>query len=73
MYRTRVEAMSVVERVRRAEALFCWTRDYLARTIAADSTSMSQYDLKWEVALRQYGADPTLRALIDGLRGRAPR
>jgi len=32
-YRARIDAMSVVERIRRAEALFDWSRDYIARSI----------------------------------------
>jgi hypothetical protein len=72
-YRARVDAMSVVERVRRAEALFNWSRDYLARSIAAARGPMSDDDLRWEVALRQYGSHPVMRKLIDELRSRASR
>jgi hypothetical protein len=66
-YRTRTDAMSVVERIRRAEALFLWSRDYLARSILAARGAMSEARLKREVALRQYGADPAARKLIDEL------
>jgi hypothetical protein len=72
-YRARIDAMSVVERVRRAEALFNWSRDYLARSILAARGPMPDHQLKWEVALRQYGAHPTVRELIDELRTRASR
>ena len=72
-YRARIDAMSVVERIRRAEALFNWSRDYLARSIVADRGPMSDDDLKWEVALRQYGAHPATKALIEELRNRASR
>jgi hypothetical protein len=72
-YRRRIDAMSVVERIRRTEALFNWSRDYIGRSIVAARGSISDEDLKWEVALRQYGADPSARKLIDGLRGRASR
>ena len=72
-YRERVDAMSVAERIRRAETLFNWSRDYIARSILASRGSISDDDLKWEVALRQYGSHPQTRELIDDLRGRAPR
>ena len=64
-YRLLIDAMTVVERVRRAEALFRWSRDYLARSIRATQGPMSEARLKREVALRHYGSDPTTRRLID--------
>ena len=72
-YRARIDAMSVADRIRRAEMLFNWSRDYLARSIVATRGPMSDDDLKWEVALRQYGSDAATRDLIDELRGRASR
>ena len=51
-YRARIDAMSAVERVRRAEVLFCWSRDYLARSILAEQGPMSDDRLKREIALR---------------------
>jgi len=67
-YRARIDAMSVAERIRRAEALFNWSRDYLARSIIANRGPMSDGDLKWEIALRQYGSHPATKGLIDELR-----
>ena len=64
-YRLLIDAMTAAERVRRAEALFRWSRDYLARSIRLTHGPMSEARLKREVALRQYGADPTTRRLID--------
>ena len=72
-YRARIDAMSVADRIRRTEALFNWSREYLARSIVATSGPMSNDDLKREVALRQYGSDPATRALIDELRDRDSR
>ncbi len=72
-YRARIDAMSVVDRIRRTEVLFNWSRDYLVRSIVAARGQMSKDDVKWEVALRQYGADPATRELIDELRDRASR
>jgi hypothetical protein len=57
--------MSVVERVRRAEALLRWSRAYLARSILAARGPMSDKQLRREILLRQYGADPSARKLID--------
>jgi hypothetical protein len=69
-YRKRVDAMSAVERIRRAEALFVWSRDYLARSLLAAHGPMAENRLRREVALRQYGADPAARKLIDELGAR---
>ena len=72
-YRARIAAMTVSERIRRAEELFNWSRGFLVRSITATRTSMPEADLKWEVALRQYGHDPATRTLIEELRGRDSR
>ncbi len=71
-YRLLIDAMSVAERVRRAEALFRWSRDYLARSIRAMQGPMSEARLKREIALRQYGSDPAARRLIDEWPVRVP-
>ncbi len=71
-YRLLIDAMSVAERVRRAEALFRWSRDFLARSIRATQGPMSEARLKREVALRQYGSDPAARRLIDEWPGCVP-
>jgi hypothetical protein len=60
--------MSIVERVRRSEELFNWSRDYLARSIVATRGPMPDDELRWEVALRLYGTSPAMRELIDELR-----
>ena len=71
-YSRLVDAMTVAERVRRAEALFRWSRDYLARSIRGTHGQMSEARLKREVALRQYGSDPSARRLIDEWPVRVP-
>ena len=71
-YRLLIDAMTVAERVRRAEALFRWSRDYLARSIRATQGPMSEARLKREIALRQYGSDPAARRLIDEWPARVP-
>jgi hypothetical protein len=72
-YRARIQAMTIVERIQRAEALFIWSRDYVARSILAAKGPMSDDELKYEMALRLYGSDPETRALIEEWRGRAGR
>ena len=72
-YRIRVDAMSAVERIRRAEALFRWSRDYLARSVLAMEGPMSDDLLRRKVALRQYGADPSTKKLINELDARDRR
>jgi hypothetical protein len=70
-YRERIDAMTISERVQRAEALLSWARGFVARQILAEQGPLSDERLKWEVALRQYGADPATRALIERMRIRA--
>lgn len=72
-YLARVHDLSIVERVRRADDLFNWSRDTIARSIVAERGPLSDEDLRWEIALRHYGADPATRTLIDELRNRASR
>jgi hypothetical protein len=72
-YKARVAAMSVVERVRRAEALFIWSRSYLERSILQADGSYSRNEAIWNLALRQYGADPIARAWLEELRAHATR
>jgi hypothetical protein len=70
-YRRRIDAMSIGERVRRAAELYAWSRGFVARQILAEQGPLSAERLKWEVALRQYGADPQARTLIERVRARA--
>jgi hypothetical protein len=63
-YQARMDALSARERIERSLALFQWSSELLARRVAAEQGPMSAERLKWEVALRQYGADPAARALI---------
>jgi hypothetical protein len=69
-YEACVQAMGVLGRVRRIDSMLCWSRDYLARSIAAASPGLSDFELKLEIALRQYGSDPRMRRLIQELRSR---
>jgi hypothetical protein len=68
-YRARVAAMSVAERVRRAEALFIWSRDSLVRSILKARGQLPRREL----AFRQYASDPAARQWLEELRTRAAR
>ena len=63
-YRLLTDAMPVVERVRRAEALSSLVRTiWFVRFVRRRADVRGR--LKREVALRQYGSDPGARRLID--------
>jgi len=64
-YDLRMDALSPQERIARSVAMLKWTRDLLARQVTAELGTISDERLKWEVAKRLYGADPTTRAMID--------
>ena len=64
-YQARMDALTVTERMERAMAMFNWTREMIARQIVQERGPLSPERLKWEVALRQYGAEPQVRAMIQ--------
>jgi hypothetical protein len=64
-YQSRMESLSAKERVERSMAMFQWTRELLGRSIVAELGPISAERLKWEIAMRQYGADPAARAMIE--------
>jgi hypothetical protein len=65
-YLARIDAMPPYEKVARATALFQWTREQFARQILATHGPVNEERLKWLVALRLYGASPTVRRWIEG-------
>lgn len=69
-YRARIDSMTISERVQRAGELLAWARGFVGRQILAERGPLSDERLKWEIALRQYGADPVTRSLIEGIRAR---
>jgi len=71
-YLERIDAMTPKERVAHATALFQWTRETIARQVLAESGPMSDERLKWLVALRQYGAEETVRQMIERILDRVP-
>lgn len=64
-YQERIDAMTPKERVARASSLFQWTRQTLARQLIAESGPMDAEQLKWLVAMRQYGSNKAIRAMIQ--------
>ena len=72
-YRKRIDGMTISQRIERAAELFAWSRGFVARQILAEHGPISEDRLKWEVALRQYGAEPGARSLIEGILARVPR
>ena len=71
-YHERIDAMTPKERVARAASMFQWTRETIARQIVAEQGPMSEERLKWLVALRQYGAEPAVRTMIERMLDRVP-
>jgi hypothetical protein len=65
-YLEAIQAMSPCERLARVEAMLAWTRNLLARRIAAESpVEFGPKRLRWEVALRMYGSEPDMRRLLE--------
>jgi len=64
-YQSRMNSLSPQERVARCAAMLKWTRELLARQVINELGAMPAERLKWEVARRMYGSDPTARAIID--------
>ena len=64
-YNSRMDALSPQDRIARCAAMLKWTRDLLARQVTAELGAISEERLKWEVAKRMYGSDPTVKAIID--------
>jgi len=73
LYRERIDRMTIAERVQRMAELFAWSRGFVARQVVAESGPLTSERLKWEVALRHYGADPTARSMIQRMLARASR
>ena len=64
-YQAQMASLSPRERMARCAAMLKWTRDLLARQVTEELGSISDEQLKWEVAKRMYGADPTASAFIE--------
>ena len=63
-FRALQDALPVQVRVARAGAMLVWARGVIAREIVAREGPLPESRLKWETALRMYGADAASRSLI---------
>ncbi len=70
-YRRQIAGLSAAERMRRAQRLLLWSREVLRREILARTPPPDERELRSAIALRLYGSDPRMRALIEGWRRRA--
>lgn len=59
------DAMPVRDRVARAASMFLWARELIRREIVSGCGPVAEERLKWETAMRLYGADATARVLIQ--------
>ena len=66
-YDRRNSAMTPAERVAKSAAMFEWSREIIRRRIVAEHGELSAEELKWRVALHQYGDQPQVRELIERL------
>ncbi len=72
-YRARIDVMLPKERIAKSLAMFQWMREMVGRQVRKEVAAngglpLSDEQLKWQCALRMYGAEPAVVALIE--RGR---
>ena len=63
--RAAIDRLTPREKIARSLAMFDWTRGFVARQIVAERGGMGPEQLRWEVALRLYGAEPMARRIIE--------
>ena len=64
-YERRWKAMSPAEKVSRSAAMFAWTRQQMARRIRIAQPSLTDDEVKWQVALKLYEREPEVVKLIQ--------
>jgi hypothetical protein len=64
-FRAAQDALPAHARVARAAAMFLWARELIRREIRGRQGGLSAEQLKWESAMRLYGADAASRRLIQ--------
>jgi hypothetical protein len=72
-YMKRIDALTPKERMARAASMYQWAREVIARQIISNDGPVSSERLKWLIAMRQYGADSTMRELIHKALDNVPR
>ena len=60
-----METLEGKERVARAMAMLQWAREMLARQVVSELGSISEEQLRWEVAARLYGLDDPVQKAIQ--------
>ncbi len=63
-YQRRNDAMSPSERIARSAAMFVWTRQQMARQVLKTNSTLSEEQVKWQVALKLYEHEPEVVKLI---------
>ena len=71
-FREAQDALPPHVRVARAAAMFDWARGLIGREIVARRGPLSAERLKWETAMRLYGADAAARSLIQRMLDHVP-
>ena len=66
-YESQMDELTPKERIARSVAMLNWTRELIAGQILSSRGPRDIERLKWEVAMRQYGSDPQLRSMIQGM------
>ena len=64
-YERRWKTMSPAEKVSRTAAMFAWTRQQMARRIRSAQPSLTDEEVKWQVALKLYEREPEVVKLIQ--------
>ena len=64
-YERRLRAMSPAEKMARSAAMFAWTRQQMASRIRIDQPSLTDEQVKWQVALKLYEREPEVVKLIQ--------
>jgi hypothetical protein len=64
-YESRWKAMSPAEKVARSAAMFAWTRQQMAIRIRNNQPSLSDEEVRWQVALQLYERDSDVVRLIQ--------
>jgi len=71
-YIAHIDQMTVAEKMERSAAMLNWARDLIARQIRKTKPDISDERLRWEVADRQYQAEPEACSLIEEILSRVP-
>jgi len=63
-YQKRIDAMSPAEKMARSAAMFAWTRQQMARQFRHSNPTLTDEQMKWQVALKLYEHEPEVIKLI---------